>query len=50
MVGSRRSEFLQDLRNRESGKIECAKRHFEIIANDVNVVHSKGFEDFSNNF
>ena len=50
VVESKGSEFLQDLRNRESGKIECAKRHFEIIANDVNVVHSKGFEDFSNNF
>ena len=46
VVESKGSLFGEDLRDTESAKIDCGKKHFAAIANDVKFVKSNGFEHF----
>jgi type III restriction enzyme len=47
VVESKGSLFTDDLRDTETAKIKCGKKHFEEIASDVSFVMSNNYQNFS---
>ncbi len=50
VVESKGSDLGLDIKTSESSKIACAKKHFEEISTEVELVQSDNFRNFSNHF